>query len=156
MNKFVTYIMFICALVLVSCSKEDGDVVPPSSTTATLVSCDAPQWKCTDGVIPFGSMVLCMSQESLPQFVVMSKDDRLAAFMGDECLGVWRPMQEVGGNTDIILTVYEKDSKTDGSVKFELRYYNAIAKGYYKSELITFSSNQTLGLVSSPYKPVWK
>lgn len=151
--------LFSVATLMACSSKDEGDTPskPDEPTnTPTLVQCDAPQWTPADGLVPFGGMVIYMSDASLASNVELTQGDVVAAFVGDECRGVFAPEVAPGKATDIVLTVLEKESDVPGSTNLHIRHYSTLAHGYYESAPIAFSSYQALGRIDSPYVPVWK
>lgn len=142
---------------LCACSSDNEENLNTGTPAAhTIVKCEVPEWTCADEVIPFGSMVVYMTNASLPAITKLANGDIVAAFVGEECRGVWTCSDYNGQATDIVLTVYEKETDANGATSFVVRYYSTLSKGYYESEPIRFASNQILGHVAQPYVPTWK
>lgn len=147
--------MMLSVVALASCNSDD-DNKTWDYDTPTLIKCNTSAWTCAEGVIPFGSMVIYMSDVSLPAGTTAAPGDLIAAFVGNECRGVYTPAVNEEDNIDIVLTIFEKESDVEGATKLTIRYYSTKAKGYYESVPITYSSYLTLGQIDSPYKPTWQ
>lgn len=152
--------MLLSVATLTACSSKDEGDTPSKpdepTNTPTLVQCDAPQWTPAEGLVPFGGMVIYLSDASFPSNAAPARGDVVAAFVGGECRGVVAPEVVAGGTTDIVLTILEKESDVPGSTSLQIRHYSTLAHGYYESVPIAFSSYQVLGRIDSPYVPMWK
>ena len=77
----------------------------------------------------------------------LKAEDKVAAFAGDECLGV---IELQNG----LFFVYINAPKTDSDIT--LKYYSSVLKHIYADkESFPFINDTQLGSAGSPYTPIW-
>ena len=80
---------------------------------------------------------------------VLSPDDRLAAFIGDECCGVIEPMDGL-----FFLYITEPEGTTETQVS--LRYYSAYFKNLFEAKnVFVFQNDSHQGSVTTPLTPTF-
>jgi hypothetical protein len=140
--KKISAILFI-SLVLATfgCSKKSADI--PVQEVATF---PAPDWKADDtGKYP-ATMTAVLA---LPAALVAGamENDKLAAFINDECRGVGVLVKVDKQNLFFVLI----QGLADETNKITIRYYSNKTAYMYKSEpVITFSADATYGTAADP------
>ena len=152
---------FILALtmcvVLTSCKKDKEDEpTTPSTTTSIKGNVAAPSWAVSEDYDMSSSMTVTTQVDlslTYPDQVkstkwTVSSDDLLAAFDGENCIGLAKP-------TDGMFYLYVTAPKSGSAVT--LKYYSASLKNLFKAdETLVYSNDAIIGSVAEPYAPNWK
>ena len=149
------YLFLVVVVVLiqgfVSCSKDDGnnDLSVDPKPTWTVV---------TEGVVPQG-MYITMDAEGLPlvdgKVIAVNSGDILGAFIGGECRGLAKPIDEIDGKTHFYLKVRATESD-EKDAPVSLRYYSTEKQHVFYSEQFSFVADGEAGSLEEGFKPNWK
>ena len=84
----------------------------------------------------------------------LSTDDMLAAFSGDELVGVAEPLplQGDGGQEEGLLFFLYICAPTKGE-DITLKYYSSVLKNIFIAEPFAFANDTQLGSIANPYMP---
>lgn len=140
------------------CKKDGQDPVPPKTDSITG-NVALPDWKVAEGYDMTSSMTvvakvdlsLTYTADQLKDaFYQLSDSDLLAAFAGDECVGVGKP--ESNGLFYFGIAA----PKTQGT-PIVLRYYSKKVSNIFEAQsTLTFQNDERIGDHQNPYTPEFK
>ena len=152
-------VLALCALLLLAagCKKDKEDEPPtPSSTTTSITgNVAAPSWAASEDYDMTSSMTVTTKVDLSLTYASQVKstgwevtaDDRLAAFEGENCIGLATP-------EDGLFYLYVTAPKNGTTVT--LKYYSAKVKNLFKAEeTLTYSNDAIIGSVGEPFSPLW-
>lgn len=123
----------VLSLALVSCSSKDDNEQPPFD--------ERPAWTV---VVPAEASVNMMAWVQIPSDMVISDDDILAAFVGNDC----RAIGIKSSDRSFVLTI---KGEADEHSPLTLKYYNAASHRIYTDGgHLQFAADTPLGL-EKPY-----
>jgi hypothetical protein len=140
--KRISAMLFISLVVATfGCSKKFADM--PAKEVVTFPS---PDWKADDtGKYPATMTVVLALPATLATGAM--ENDKLAAFINDECRGVGVVVKVDKQNLFFVLV----QGLADETSKITIRYYSNKTAYMYKSEpVITFSADATYGTAEDP------
>lgn len=150
-----------CGLLLLAtgCKKEEPTPDPqpqpqPEQTLAADVA--RPSWAASDEYDYTSSMTAVISINLLDKYPEAAKDfvlndnDLMAAFAGEECLGV---AEQIDG---LFYLYIAGPKEQESSVSVSLRYYSAHYKNLFvAADAFTFVNDAAQGTVNAPYVPAF-
>ena len=163
-------IIFLCTLLLFAagCKKEDQNapeqqqpqeqtqptdpVTPPVETIAGNVA--QPNWQLPADYDMTSSLTAIVKVDLALSFKAeqlagwkLAEGDKLAAFDGDQCLGLASPK-------DGLFMLYVTAPQEGHPVS--LKYYSAAVKNLFAAtETIVYKNDEVLGSIAQPYTPNW-
>ena len=148
-NKLFTLIT--CALMLIAAGCKDKPKEPESIIGTT----DRPAWTNPDDYDMSSSMTVIVQVDMSLTYTAeqlaaanyaQTADDLLAAFSGDQCLGV---AEQVDGLFFLYITAPEEGSNVT------IKHYSSVLKNIFTAQPVAFRNDTQLGTVSEPYLPAW-
>lgn len=152
------YTLALCALTLCTffgCKGKEKENEPES----IIGSVEKPTWTAPADYDLTSSMtavvkadlsaIYTAEQLSAANYQV-SENDIVAAFSGEECLGVAGPLSPGEGQGEVFF-LYICAPTNGGQVT--LRYYSAALKNIFTSEPFPFANDTQLGTIETPYMP---
>ena len=143
-----------CGLLLLAagCKKDEPKPDPqPQSLTANVAR---PTWAAPEDYDYTSSMIAVIRVDLRAQYPdqaadwQLSEQDLIAAFIGDECLGVAQPQ-------DGLFYLYVA-SPTSNSEAVTLRYWSAHYKNLFEAKAaFPFENDDKLGTVAEPFTPTF-
>ena len=144
-------VLFSCALLLLAagCKKQNNE---PEFIIGTT---EKPSWTNPVDYDMSSSMTAIVKVDMSATYTAeqlssakykQTTDDLMAAFSGDNCLGV---AEQVDGLFYLYITTPE-----DGG-NVTLKYYSSVLKNIFAAEPVPFKNDQQLGTVREPYSPIW-
>lgn len=138
--------ILVALFLLASCGKEEGGsaVVEPDSMFGNITD---PAWVVDTNYDYSSSMtaVLTVDLQDADSLWTIDNADRLAAFVGDECVGVAAP----SGSLFFLFIVSPQQS--DGYSIVTLRYYSAYYRNvFYSEEAFAFVNGGQQGTAANP------
>lgn len=143
----------ICAAVLIFFSGCKGEETAPATLNGNV---NNPSWNAPDNYDYSSSMTAIIKVSLAERYPGMSKDwvqqkeDRIAAFAGEQCLGVAEPDSETG-----LFFLYIAGPQSGGSGEsLMLRYFSAHYKNMFEAaSAFNFKTDDHLGTVAQPLTP---
>lgn len=158
MKKHLSFHVFVIFLVLnmfVSCIPEI--ITPPTPDEPAIPSgnVSTPDWQVSSDY-DYSSSMTVIAQVDLTQTYTLTPDDwqvdtadLLAAFAGEECIGVCKPV-------DSLFFLYIT-SPSQGNDDISLRYYSARLHNVFQGNtVLQFVNGDRLGSVNDPLKPLFE
>lgn len=147
-------------LLLAGCKKEEPKPQPqpdPQPQEQSLAgNVERPTWTTTDDYDYTSSMTAVISINLLDKYPEAAKDfvlndnDLMAAFAGEECLGV---AEQIDG---LFYLYIAGPKEQESSVSVSLRYYSAHYKNLFvAADAFTFVNDAEQGTVNAPYVPAF-
>ena len=152
------YTLALCALTLCTFFGCKGKENKPESIIGTT---EKPTWTAPANNDMTSSMTAVVKVDLAAGYTAeqlsaanyqVSEDDIVAAFSGDECLGIAGPLSLRDGQGEVFF-LYICAPTNDGKVT--LRYYSAALKNIFISEPFAFVNDTQLGSVAEPYTPTF-
>ena len=156
-------IMALCGLLLMAAGCKDRNNPDNHNTQTTLKgNVSAPTWTVSADNDMTSSMTAVvkvdlskryaeqLTAENIENDKVVNEADLLAAFSGDECLGI-------AEQQDGLFYLYiSAPADSQAASPISLRYYSAALSNIFVSEdTFPFSNDAQLGKVSAPYTPAF-
>ncbi len=142
------YTLILCALTLCTSGCKNGN--EPESLISSV---EKPDWTAPADYEMTSSMTAVVKvnlsttytaeQLSAANYQV-SEEDIMAAFCGDECLGLATPQEG-------IFFLYICKPAEGENVK--IRYYSYVLKNIFTSEPFTYTNDAQLGTIAAPFMP---
>jgi hypothetical protein len=152
MKKLFVNILCLAALLLVASCDKKPDSPTPENLSGNV---SAPTWTNPteyDYSSSMTSVIKVDLQSNYPESAkdwVLSPDDRLAAFMGDECCGVIEP-------TDGLFFLYITEPEGTTETQVSLRYYSAYFKNLFEAKnVFVFQNDSHQGSITTPLTPTF-
>lgn len=143
--KKLKYILAATAMFLaVGCKNNDPTIDAPHWSVVAPMTSSAPQWQVADKDINLNStMTIIASTDN------MSKDDRLAVFCDDICIGTTEPIEAGSYGLLFFINVY---MPANPDMPLTFAYYSATCHSicYWPDEIL-YEHDGVLGLGSNPY-----
>ena len=156
-----SYKLLLCAVLLLAagCKKEepnqpDQPVTPTEQTETIAGNVSNPGWAVPEPydlsssmtVIAKVDLALTYTEAELAGWS-LNAGDMLAAFNGEQCLGVATPQ-------DGLFYLYITPPENEGQVA--LKYYSAAVSNIFVTDPIPYVNDEKLGTVAEPYTPKWQ
>ena len=150
------------SFVLTSCKGKEQPVDPSDPKNAAIAGNVAkPDWKGPSSYDLSSSMTIVAQVDLSPYYAsqldtakyALSPDDLLAAFSGDECLGVAEKKDSL-----FFLYVCSPTAATDdqATLSLTIRYYSASLRNVFRSiNPIIYINDGQSGTVDNPHKPLF-
>ena len=150
------------SFVLTSCKGKEQPVDPSDPKNAAIAGNVAkPEWKGPSSYDLSSSMTIVAQVDLSPYYAsqldtakyTLSPEDLLAAFSGDECLGVAEKKASL-----FFLYVCSPTAATDdqATLSLTIRYYSASLRNVFRSiNPIIYINDGQSGTVDNPYKPLF-
>lgn len=157
MKKILLF--FAAITLLTACSEDATPIIKPVNNLTDSIGNETqqPAWVATDVELlnPSVAQIVVVTQGELP--VPVKEEDLIAAFIGDECRAVAKPVVEPNGKIAFTLTILGKDDSGDDGKDVELRYYSKNNSRIYIAKPFAFVAGERLGdLNSNGYKVALK
>ena len=142
--------MISVLLFLASCGKEEGDsVAEPNPMFGNITD---PAWSVSTDYDYTTSMtaVISVSLQGRDSLWTIDTADCVAAFVGDECVGLAKPT----GSLFFLFIVPPQHADTGNPIT--LRYYSSYYRNIFRSDTVfSFSNGSQQGTVSNPFLVVF-
>ena len=148
-----------CAVLLIVAGCKDKNTPEVESLVGSVAT---PSWQAPESYDMTSSMTAIVKIDSAEQLAavkdkmtdgqIVHEGDLLAAFSGENCLGVDTIHADQAG----LFFLYIAGSSEENPANVQLRYYSTqLSNIFAANESFAFSNDGHLGSVSIPYTPAW-
>ena len=144
-------VLFLCALLLLAAGCKDKPKEPDSIIGTT----ERPAWTNPEDYDMSSSMTAIVQVDMSLTYTAeqlaaanyaQTANDLLAAFSGDQCLGV---AEQVDGLFFLYITTPEEGDNVT------IKHYSSVLKNIFTDQPVPFRNDTQLGTVGEPYSPEW-
>ena len=157
---FHAFMAFLVVCLVAGCNKEEEDnnnnnTVPTEDPVIPTGNVPTPDWQVPSDYDYSSSMTVIAQVDLTETYTLTSNDwevdtaDLLAAFAGEECVGVTKP---VGDLFFLYVTSPSQDSE-----EIMLRYYSTRLRNVFQAKTpLTFVNGDRIGSVNDPLRPLFE